>query len=65
MDINFDSTTADNPRQPGDGTGVAQESAKRPYQKPEIEYRGPLEAMAATCTGAGGKAALPCTVNRS
>jgi hypothetical protein len=35
---------------------------KRPYAKPEIVYTQPLEAMAAACSGGGGKAdtALGC-----
>ncbi len=29
--------------------------AKKPYAKPAIVYRQPLEAMASVCTGDGGK----------
>lgn len=65
MDIDFDRTITDSHRQLGDGTEVAEESVKRPYQKPEIKYRGPLEAMAATCTGPGGKLEGTCGVARS
>lgn len=39
--------------------------AKKKYEKPDITYRAPLEAMAATCSGAGGKGPVVCTVVQS
>ena len=33
---------------------------KKKYNKPRIIYQAPLEAMAATCTGVGGKVSGVC-----
>jgi hypothetical protein len=40
---------------------------KKPYERPQIIYRAPLEAMAAVCTPAPGKAigTAGCTVQFS
>jgi len=46
---------------PPSGSGQPPEGGpKKPYHRPRIASREPLEAMAATCTGAGAvKAAIP------
>ena len=52
--------------EPDQNTAVAREIApKKAYEKPQIVYRAPLEAMAAVCTPQPpGKADLSCgTVN--
>ena len=33
---------------------------KKKYSKPGVIYQAPLEAMAATCTGTGGKVSGVC-----
>lgn len=35
-------------------------TGKKPYEKPGVMYRAPLEAMAATCSTFPGKAAGVC-----
>jgi hypothetical protein len=39
--------------------------SRKAYEKPEVIYRAPLEAMAGTCTGVGGKSTVSCTVQQS
>ncbi len=37
------------------------ETAKQPYEKPDVIYRAPLEAVAGSCpTGSGGKTDINC-----
>lgn len=38
-----------------------EEPVKKPYEKPQIVYRAPLEAMAASCSP-GGKSDVTCGV---
>ncbi len=40
---------------PEQDTTARDESAKKPYEKPQIVYRAPLEVMAASCLTAPGK----------
>lgn len=38
---------------------------RRPYERPRITFREPLEAVAAICTPPNGKAIFPCVVSSS
>lgn len=37
------------------GTSTENGSGRKPYEAPRILYREPLEALAISCTGPGGK----------
>jgi len=37
-------------------------SERKPYEKPTIVYRQPLEARASVCTGGGAKSDASCTI---
>lgn len=39
---------------------ATERARKKKYSKPDIVYEAPLEAMAATCTGVGGKVSGVC-----
>jgi len=46
---------------PSGSVPPAEGGQKKPYHRPRIASREPLEAMAATCTGVGAvKAVAPC-----
>jgi hypothetical protein len=38
-----------------EGESRADPLAKKPYERPQIVYRAPLEAMASVCTAPGSK----------
>ncbi len=41
------------------------EDTRKSYEKPQVIYRAPLEAMASVCTGTGGKSNISCTTQFS
>lgn len=40
-------------------------SDRRPYERPRITFREPLEAVAAICTPPNGKVIFPCVISSS
>ena len=43
-----------------------EKDVRKPYEKPQVIYRAPLEAMAALCgTPQTGKTGFPCSVTYS
>lgn len=43
-------------------TNTPKGSERKPYEKPMIVYRQPLEARATVCTGTGAKSDSSCTI---
>lgn len=44
----------------GETVKPTERARKKKYTKPSVVYAAPLEAMAATCTGVGGKVSGVC-----